>query len=182
MISNFFNQPFVVGVGTILVASFIERKVEKYTDKKIEVSLLSFLTPIIFQWYFRFCAAGRSSDPQSICSGSREPEQIDWGSEERPAAQNRKYHWKIMGVKKESKLTSIFLSVYFSTFLSMNDATRMVPTPTTNGWLKKLDIISVLRLIFPSARAAASWSTGAKLLRSAFKAGIDPEIHQLMDA
>ena len=49
MISNFFNQPFVVGVGTILVASFIERKVEKYTDKKIEVSLLSFLTPIIFQ-------------------------------------------------------------------------------------------------------------------------------------
>ena len=42
IISNFFNQPFVVGVGTVLAASFIERKAEKYTDKKIEVILLSF--------------------------------------------------------------------------------------------------------------------------------------------
>ena len=42
IISNFFNQPFVVGVGSVLAASFIERKAEKYTDKKIEVILLSF--------------------------------------------------------------------------------------------------------------------------------------------
>jgi hypothetical protein len=42
MISNFFNQPFVVGVGTIVATLFIERKAEKYADKKIEVILLSF--------------------------------------------------------------------------------------------------------------------------------------------
>jgi hypothetical protein len=42
MISNFFNQPFVAGVGSIVATSFIERKAEKYTDKKIEVILLSF--------------------------------------------------------------------------------------------------------------------------------------------
>ena len=34
IISNFFNQPFVVWIGTVLAASFIERKAEKYIDKK----------------------------------------------------------------------------------------------------------------------------------------------------
>ena len=42
IISNFFNQPFVVGVGTILAALFFKRKAKKYTDKKIVVILLSF--------------------------------------------------------------------------------------------------------------------------------------------
>ncbi len=48
-IFNFFNQPFVVGVGSILAASFIEAKAEKYTDKKIKVTLLSLNLPFIFQ-------------------------------------------------------------------------------------------------------------------------------------
>ncbi len=48
-ISEFFNQPFVVGVGSILVASLIEVKAEKYTDKKFEVILLSLKLPFIFQ-------------------------------------------------------------------------------------------------------------------------------------
>lgn len=54
IISNFFNQPFVVGVGTVLAASFIERKAEKYADKKIEVILLSFEIPLSFNDTFDF--------------------------------------------------------------------------------------------------------------------------------
>ena len=64
-IYNFFNQPFVVGVGSILAVSLIEAKAEKNIDKNIKVILLSLKLPFIFQ-YFRFYTTGRPRGPAQL--------------------------------------------------------------------------------------------------------------------